>query len=91
MIVPALLALTAILLVAAGTPRQSTTLFGDRADRKHRRALRLGGFAVLAASFVIALIDDDRARHVIAYLGTIGVEACIVAILFTWRSGSSRR
>jgi hypothetical protein len=90
MIVAALLALPGIMLFAAGTPRQTAALFGDRMGRSGRRGLRLGGFALLAASFAVSQIDADRARHLIALLGAIGVEAAIVALAFTIRAGSLR-
>ena len=90
MIVASVLALTGILLLAAGTPRQAATLFGDRVNRPGRRMLRFGGFALLAASLYLASIDGDRARHLVACIATIGIEAAIVALIFTVRSGSPR-
>lgn len=90
MILAALLAVPGVALFAAGTPRQTAALFGNRIDRTARRALRLGGFAFLAASLAVALVDGDRARHLIAYIGTIGIEACIVALIFTVRASSAR-
>ena len=90
MIMASVVALLAIMLIAGGTPRQAAELFGGRLDRSRRRALRLTGVVVLAGSFGIALIDDDRARHGIAWIGTLGVESLAVALLLTLRANRAK-
>jgi len=86
MIAAALLALLGIGLLATGTPRQAGLLFGDRLYRRRRVLLRRAGFGLLAVSLGIALRDPDRARHLIAWIGTIGVEALVVALALTWQT-----
>jgi len=90
MILATMLALPGVALAATGTPRQTSVLFGDRMREPGRRRLRLLGFALLAASLATTMIDTDRARHLIAWIATIGIEAGLVALVFTMRSRSPR-
>ncbi len=90
MMIAALSALPGILLVAAGTPRQAAALSSHRLHQARRRALRLDGFALLLLSLGVATTGADRARHLVAWIGTIGLEAVAVALLFTAGSRSRR-
>ena len=84
-------ALLAIALLACGTPRQAQALFGDRLREPHRRGLRIAGIALLVVSLVLALAGGDRARHLVGWIGTIGIEALVVALFATLRTSRSRR
>jgi hypothetical protein len=89
MIAALLLALPAILLIGAATPRQADLLFGNRLRRAGRKTLRLAGFVLLAFSLGAALVDPDQARAFVTWVGGIGVEALLVALAFT-RVGAAK-
>jgi hypothetical protein len=90
----ALLALPGIALLAAGTPRQAEALFRGRLREPRRRACRIAGLCLLAASLCLALGGGERARHLIGWVGATGIEALLVALLlavpFARRRGDPR-
>ena|ERR1700758_298109 len=79
----ALLALPAIALIAAATPRQAEALFGAGFGRAPRKAVRLAGFVLLAFSLGAALKEGDRARTIVGWIGLVGLEAMLVALACT--------
>lgn len=83
MIAATLLAVLAVALLAAGTPRQAAEMFGKRAGRPARRAMRTAGWVLLASSLGLATAGDDRARLFIAWVSTVGMAALATALIFT--------
>lgn len=72
------ISLPAIALLAAGTPRQTALLFGPHCHEARRRRLRQAGLALLALSFALVMVGDDRARHCVTWIGLAGLEALAV-------------
>ncbi len=86
-----LLSTPAIALLAAGTPRQAAALFRGRLHEPRRKTCRVAGLCLLATSLCAALTGDDRARHLVSWIGAIGIEALLLALALTAETARSLR
>jgi peptidoglycan/LPS O-acetylase OafA/YrhL len=74
------LALLAILLLGVTTHRQQMALFARPLARRTRHRLRALGWGLLGLSLIAALAGPDRARHLIAWIGTCGLFSLAIAL-----------
>ncbi|ACI52331.1 conserved hypothetical protein [Gluconacetobacter diazotrophicus PA1 5] len=76
-----ILGFVAVLLLAAGTPRQAATLWGatPRDRRPHR--LRAAGLLLLCTDAALIACGGDPARTLTAWIGQLGLDALAAALL----------
>lgn len=77
-------------LLAAGTYRQSSILFGRLPRRRIRVALLGGGHALLAVSLAVVLAGPDMGRQLVQWVGLLTVGALVVLIGVWLRSDHPR-
>jgi hypothetical protein len=73
-------------LLAAGTYRQSATVFGKVAARATRLRLLVAGYGALALSLALVMAGSDMGRQLVQWFGLLTVGALLMLIGFWARS-----
>jgi hypothetical protein len=83
MTIALVLAFPATVLIGLATPRQANWLFRAPPSRCRIYGWRLSGWLLLIASLGLVISGDDRTRQIIGWVGTVGVIALSVALVFS--------